>query len=437
MNITNLVPDVSGLVNWPTLSVNRKSVVTVGSFDGMHQGHRAVIGRTVELAKRNNAFSVVILFDPRPSVVHQYAKTHQGQQPPADIADPERLMGVDQRLRVMDELGVDHVLLVQYTLAFAAKSFRFFLGQLVGKLGMRTLVLGQDAHMGAGRTGDVKAIENLALATGVFELDIVDDRGPGYTRIPQNIAYVAPEGPGEPKDPTAGMTKAQMRAWSKKHQAKQARVWSSSNVRYLLSQGRIKDANAILGALHAIEGTVVHGEQRGRGIGFPTANLDAQIDGFLPVDGVYAGWLVDLGEPKNDDDAQDSTTSADVVNQTTQDAAGPDAANADRTAPAASIPQPLDLASIRSRLAPHSPYRWPAAISIGTKPTFEAEAGELERVVEAYAVTDDWLDLYGHRVRIEFTGFLRPQIKFDSVDALKAELAVNAKQAADAARDAR
>ncbi|MEE8726254.1 MAG: riboflavin kinase [Bifidobacterium thermacidophilum] len=437
MNITNLVPDVNGLVNWPTLSVNRKSVVTVGSFDGMHQGHRAVIGRTVELAKRNNAFSVVILFDPRPSVVHQYAKTHQGQQPPADIADSERLMGVDQRLRVMDELGVDHVLLVRYTLAFAAKSFRFFLGQLVGKLGMRTLVLGQDAHMGAGRTGDVKAIENLALATGVFELDIVDDRGPGYTRIPQDVAYTAPEGQGEPKDPTAGMTKAQMRAWSKKHQAKQARVWSSSNVRYLLSQGRIKDANAILGALHAIEGTVVHGEQRGRGIGFPTANLDAQIDGFLPVDGVYAGWLVDLGEPKNGDDAQDSTTSADVVNQTTQDAAGPDAANADRTAPAASIPQPLDLASIRSRLAPHSPYRWPAAISIGTKPTFEAEAGELERVVEAYAVTDDWLDLYGHRVRIEFTGFLRPQIKFDSVDALKAELAVNAKQAADAARDAR
>ena len=437
MNITNLVPDVNGLVNWPTLSVNRKSVVTVGSFDGMHQGHRAVIGRTVELAKRNNAFSVVILFDTRPSVVHQYAKTHQGQQPPADIADSERLMGVDQRLRVMDELGVDHVLLVRYTLAFAAKSFRFFLGQLVGKLGMRTLVLGQDAHMGAGRTGDVKAIENLALATGVFELDIVDDRGPGYTRIPQDVAYTAPEGQGEPKDPTAGMTKAQMRAWSKKHQAKQARVWSSSNVRYLLSQGRIKDANAILGAPHAIEGTVVHGEQRGRGIGFPTANLDTQIDGFLPVDGVYAGWLVDLGEPKNGDDVQDSTTSADAADQASQDVARPDAAIADGTTPAASIPRPVDLASIRSRLAPHSPYRWPAAISIGTKPTFEVEAGELERVVEAYAVTDDWLDLYGHRVRIEFTGFLRPQIKFDSVDALKAELAVNAKQAADAARDAR
>ncbi|MFR0588707.1 bifunctional riboflavin kinase/FMN adenylyltransferase [Bifidobacterium apri] len=433
MNITNLVPDDNGLVNWPTLSVNRKSVVTVGSFDGMHQGHRAVIGRTVELAKRNNAFSVVILFNPRPSIVHQYAKTHQGQQAPADIADPEQLMSIDQRLRVMDELGVDHVLLVQYTLAFAAKSFRFFLGQLVGKLGMRTLVLGQDAHMGAGRTGDVKAIENLALATGVFELDIVDDRGPGYTRIPKDVSYTMPQEPGEPNDPTAGMTKAQLRAWSKRHQAQQARVWSSSNVRYLLSQGRIKDADAILGAPHAIEGTVVHGEQRGRGIGFPTANLGAPIDGYLPVDGVYAGWLVDLGEPEHDD--TDGSATPEETNQadtgTTNGTGKTNSASS-----VASIPRPLDLAPVRSRLAPHSPWRWPAAISIGTKPTFETENGEPERVVEAYAVTDDWLDLYGHRVRIEFTGFLRPQIKFDSVDALKAELAANAKQAEEATRNA-
>lgn len=433
MNITNLVPDDNGLVNWPTLSVNRKSVVTVGSFDGMHQGHRAVIGRTVELAKRNNAFSVVILFNPRPSIVHQYAKTHQGQQAPADIADPEQLMNIDQRLRVMDELGVDHVLLVQYTLAFAAKSFRFFLGQLVGKLGMRTLVLGQDAHMGAGRTGDVKAIENLALATGVFELDIVDDRGPGYTRIPKDVSYTMPQEPGEPNDPTAGMTKAQLRAWSKRHQAQQARVWSSSNVRYLLSQGRIKDADAILGAPHAIEGTVVHGEQRGRGIGFPTANLGAPIDGYLPVDGVYAGWLVDLGEPDHDD-ADGSATPEETNQADTGTTNGTGTTNS--TASVASIPRPLDLAPVRSRLAPHSPWRWPAAISIGTKPTFETENGEPERVVEAYAVTDDWLDLYGHRVRIEFTGFLRPQIKFDSVDALKAELAANAKQAEEAARNA-
>ena len=71
------------------------------------------------------------------------------------------------------------------------------------------------------------------------------------------------------------------------------RAWSSTNVRYLLAHGRIQDANAILGAPHSIEGEVVHGEERGRTIGFPTANLGSDIAGYIPVDGVYAGWLVD------------------------------------------------------------------------------------------------------------------------------------------------
>ncbi len=91
------------------------------------------------------------------------------------------------------------------------------------------------------------------------------------------------------------MTKAQLRAWSKKHQGRELRVWSSTNVRYLLAHGRIKAADEILGHAHAIEGTVVHGEERGRTIGFPTANLGSMIDGYIPVDGVYAGWLIDLG----------------------------------------------------------------------------------------------------------------------------------------------
>ena len=104
-----------------------------------------------------------------------------------------------------------------------------------------------------------------------------------------------PSEPGEPSDPLEGASKAERRAWSKKHQAKEVRTWSSTNVRYLLSQGRIKDADAILGHAHAVEGTVVHGEERGRTIGFPTANLSENVAGYLPVDGVYAGWLVDLG----------------------------------------------------------------------------------------------------------------------------------------------
>ena len=120
---------------------------------------------------------------------------------------------------------------------------------MVGKLGMRTLALGSDlAAMGAKSAGDVKAIENLALATGVFQLEVVDDRGPGETRVPANAQPVMPTGHGEPTDPLEGASKAERRAWSKKNQAKPVRVWSSTNVRYLLGQGRIKDADASSGA---------------------------------------------------------------------------------------------------------------------------------------------------------------------------------------------
>ena len=368
MKTITLTPDASGMVDWPTLSNDKKSVVTIGSFDGMHQGHQAVIRRVAELAEQEQAFSVVVLFDPRPALVHGYAAQNGGQEPPAGMIDAQALTSMQERLRAINKLGVDYTLIVRYTLAFAAKSYRFFLGQMVGKLGMRSLVLGSDAAMGANRAGDVKAIENLALATGVFQLEVVDDFGPGLTRVPVNAKPVMPSEPGEPSDPLEGASKAERRAWSKKHQAKEVRTWSSTNVRYLLSQGRIKDADAILGHAHAVEGTVVHGEERGRTIGFPTANLGSDIAGYIPVDGVYAGWLVD-GE-----------------------------------------------------------NRWPAAISIGTKPTFSEKTGLNERVVEAYCITEEWIDLYDHKVRVEFVGFLRPQVKFDGPDQLVDELKRNVEE---------
>lgn len=394
MDIMTLIPDDNGQVDWPALSPDRKAVVTVGVFDGMHQGHRAVIGKVVELARQTDSFAVVVLFDPRPGLVHRYAAEHGGAQLPADAVDVDALTGADQRLRIMRDLGVDVVLLVRYSLAFAAKSYRFFLGQMVGRLGMRTLVLGADAAMGNNREGTIKAIDTLAQATGVFELVVVDDRGPGEVRIPADARPEAPTEPGEPKDPTAGMTKAQLRAWSKRHQGRRTRVWSSTNVRYLLGHGRIKDANAILGRPHAVEGVVVYGEERGRTLGFPTANLGERLDGYLPVDGVYAGWLVDLGPAES----YEST-----------DAEG-----------GAPRPRPYDDHGAAARSAADSPYRWPAAISIGTKPTFSEQTGLHERVAEAYAITEDgsWLDLYGHRVRVEFAGFLHPMIRYDGVDQL-------------------
>lgn len=406
MNIIRLQPDITGTVSWPTLSASKKSVVTVGVFDGVHRGHQAVIEETVRISQREHCFSVVIMFDPRPAFVHAYAAKHGGMEPQADVQDTQKITGVDERLRMMNALHVDYVLIVRYDLEFAAKSFRFFLGQLVGKLGMRTLVLGEDARMGANLEGTVESIGRLAEGTGVFELVVVPDRG-GHVFVPQQSAPRMPEGRGEPADPFEGLNKAEQRALTKRLNSKKVRVLSSTNVRWLLGQGRIMAANDVLGHTHGVEGTVVHGEERGRTIGFPTANVETPIDGYLPVDGVYAGWLIDLGPADEYDESQSAYSEA------------PEAG-------AEPISQQYTSGGVENRLAEHSPYRWPAAISIGRKPTFNEQSGHDERVLEAYALTDDWLELYGHRVRCEFVGFLRPQIKFDSADDLVAELKRNA-----------
>jgi riboflavin kinase/FMN adenylyltransferase len=136
-------------------------------------------------------------------------------------------------------------------------------------------------------------------------------------------------------------------------------VISSSRIRNLVLEGKVTEARELLSRPHRLDGIVVHGEKRGREIGYPTANL-GKIDGqTIPADGVYAGWLT-VG-----------------INF------------------------------------------WPAAISIGTNPTFEGDRG---RQVEAYALDQEGLDLYDKEASIEFGWFLRPTLKFDSLDALLVQM---------------
>ena len=134
---------------------------------------------------------------------------------------------------------------------------------------------------------------------------------------------------------------------------------SSSWVRELIDTGDVAAANQLLGRRHGMRGEIVHGDARGRELGYPTANLSHEATGLMPSDGMYAGWLVD----------EDGT-------------------------------------------------RYPVAISIGTNPTFE---GERRRRVEAHVI-DATLDLYGHDVVIEFVEFLRPQLKFDGIEPLIAQM---------------
>ena len=387
MKITTLIPDTEGEIAWPPYGRERKSVVSVGNFDGVHRGHQAVLSRAVEIARGIGGTSVAILFDPRPEVVFAYAKAHDGATPsdPDEYRDPAALTGIDRRLKLIEATGIDHAMVIRYDLNFARKSYQYFLGQLVGKVGLHTLVLGTDARMGRDAAGDVKAIDALAQATRMFELEVVDDRGPGNTRVPlaacdgrqiddiaAGDAALAGKIRGFGQLTEDGLTKAQKRAISKSLPSKPVRLWSSTYVRFLLALGRCAQAAEILGRPHSVDGTVVHGEERGRTLGFPTANLGADVSGYVPADGVYAGWLVDL--------------------------------DADR--------------------------RWPTAISIGTKETFQALTGLKERVLEANAIVEngEWIDLYDHHVRVEFAEFLRPQMRFDSAEALVAELHRNVEQ---------
>lgn len=382
MKVSRLKPNPAGIVEWPVLSTTRGSVLTVGEFDGVHRGHQAVLERVVDLAAGSDSTAVAIMFDPSPKRVHLYADTHAMADLPNDLLghDSEEVMGVDERVRLMEEMGLDRVLIVHYTLAFAAKSYRFFIRQLVDRLGMQTLVLGRDARMGAGRTGDVAAIGDLAEETGMFRLDVVDDRGPGYVSL-------GGDGAVEPSEASSGEGR------------RRVRVWSTTNLRHLLAEGRVREASEIMGRVHSVEGLVVHGEQRGRELGFPTANLSSEHSGYMPMDGVYAGWLVDMGPVR--DASRDG----------------------DGEGPTGGVAKTLDR---HVRLASGSPWRMPAAISIGTKETFQSEGGHAERVLEANVITDTWLELYGHRVRIEFLDFLRPQERYAGADELKDQLALDA-----------
>ncbi|WP_326606049.1 bifunctional riboflavin kinase/FAD synthetase [Streptomyces sp. NBC_01799] len=294
-----------------------RSVVTIGSYDGVHRGHQLIIGRAVERARELGVPSVVVTFDPHPSEV-----VRPGSHPPL-LAPHHR------RAELMAELGVDALLILPFTTEFSKLTpADFIVKVLVDKLHAQLVIEGPNFRFGHKAAGNVQLLTEFG-ATYDYSVEVID-------------LYVSGQaGGGEP--------------------------FSSTLTRRLVAEGDVAGAAEILGRPHRVEGIVVRGAQRGREMGFPTANVETLPHTAIPADGVYAGWLNANGETM------------------------------------------------------------PAAISVGTNPQFDGT----ERTVEAYAIDRVGLDLYGLHVSVDFLAYVRGMAKFDSLDDLLVAIAADVKRASE------
>ena len=291
--------------------MSETNVVVIGVFDGVHKGHQALLNRAKEIADGRSI--VALTFDPHPTTVFAPDKA------------PTMLTTLADRVELLKIHNADQVAVMKFNEKFAAMSPEDFVSTvLVNQLHASTVIVGKNFTYGHKAAGNVETLVKDGLK--------------------HNFSVEAQELKSD------------------------SEIISSSRIRKLVIEGKVEDARALLSRPHRLDGVVVHGEKRGREIGYPTANLGNLEGQTIPADGVYAGWLT-VG-----------------INF------------------------------------------WPAAISIGTNPTFEGVRG---RQVEAYALDQQGLDLYDKNASIEFGWYLRPTLKFDGLD----ELLVQMKKDCDKARE--
>lgn len=281
------------------------AVVAIGNFDGVHKGHQQII----ETAKGFNLPIVALTFDPHPASVVN----------PSHI--PNELLTLTERIQYLKMAGVTSVAVIKFTETFSKLSPKEFVTEvLIDELSASAVVVGTNFRFGNRAAGDVKFLkENLKIEVKAINLEF---------ELGTSV--------------------------------------SSSRIRDAILGGNIEIARELLTRPHALSGVVIHGEKRGREIGYPTANLAMAPNATVPSDGVYAGWLT-------------------VENN-----------------------------------------KWPAAISIGTNPTFE---GARSRQVEAYALDQKDLDLYDKVAKVEFGWRLRDTIKFSGLEPLLAQMKIDCDKA--------
>jgi riboflavin kinase/FMN adenylyltransferase len=279
------------------------SVVTIGAYDGVHLGHQAVIAEVRSRAAEAGLTSTVVTFDRHPAAVVRPATA------------PRLLTDLGQKLELLEATGIDRCLVVSFDEIRSKETAEEFVQEvLVHRLAARQVIVGEDFHFGYQRKGDVSLLR--AMGTDL-----------GFTV--EGLALVSVDG---------------------------ADKASSTAIRHALVEGDLDRARAMLGRDHEVRGVVAHGDERGRELGFPTANVSVPGEVLLPADGIYAGWF----------ERADGST-------------------------------------------------WPAALSLGRRPTFYAEANV--SLLEAHLLDFDE-NLYDEHVRVRFVARLRGEERFDSIEAL-------------------
>ena len=281
-----------------TVARTQPAAVTIGTFDGVHRGHQHVLARTRELS--GGAPVVAVTFDPHPMAVVRPDR------------EPRKLTTLERRVELLHEHGADEVRVLAFSAEMSGWTPAEFVERvLVDQLHSSVVVIGEKFRFGHKAAGDVAFLASVGEQHGfsVVGLPLIGD--------------------GE--------------------------VLSSTRARAHVAAGEMREAAEVLGRPHEVSGTVVRGDQRGRELGFPTANVPVDETYAVPPDGVYAGQVVRAGGE-----------------------------------------------------------RLPAAISVGTNPTFDG----VERRVESYVLDRTDLDLYDELIRVELVERLRGMVKFEGVDAL-------------------
>lgn len=280
------------------------AAVTIGKFDGVHTGHLAVIDQLTGIAADRDLTSVAVTFDRNPLGLF------------APERCPTALVSNAQRLELLGATGLDATVMFEFDRAFAAKTPEEFVGEvLVEGLGAKAVLVGPDFKFGAKGAGTVAALVDFGARFG-FDVVAIDEFDVDDRRV------------------------------------------SSTWIRELLAGGDVEGATRLLGRLPSLRAEVVHGEHRGRELGYPTANLAREVEGFIPLDGVYAAWLVVDGE------------------------------------------------------------QYGAAVSIGNNPTFD---GVPAHQIEAHAF-DQSFDLYARVVELRLAHYVRGMRKFSGADELAAQM---------------